>query len=598
MMKHIFSYILLLSCIAAFGQREANTYQKVRISLTENYTSEEIINKLVKLFPYLENGDISLKLANEKKSLGGNHLQFVEHYKEIEVYNAGIKANINQQHQIISLLNNLKNIPSGKEVDFLLTSDQAISTLIAANPNFTEIQISQNLLWENEILTPIYKVITFSVKPSQSFEWLIDAKTGKLLRKTDRVCYFNQSEGDTTGKGTIFSPDPITKSQSVYGAIYQDNSDMHSPVFDLVTDTITLKNISYDLATHLFVLEGPFVKIEDIAANDSTPVTSPNGNFYYKRNRSGFEDVMVYYHIDTTQRYIQRLGFTNLYNLPMRADPHGYGSSDNSHFVPNGINSYLGFGQGGVDDAEDMDVIVHEYGHGLSYSGSPNTLTGTERKGLDEGIGDYVAAIRSQDISNYKWEDIFNWDGHNTFWPGRTAATSNTYPVAGGIYPIGELWSSTLMLIRADIGKETADKLFFEELYGNHASMTLVDAANVYLDGDSTLFGGSHTMAIKSRFCARNIFSGTTCLGLALENNIFENEWKIYPNPSNGDMEFVMPNNHTFVRLSIWDINGRKITEDTYTASQTLHFELSSGIYMAKLQGEKGEVAWKKWVVN
>ncbi len=592
-MKQLLSLAFLLCCLTAFAQRETDTYQKVRISLVENYTQEEVIKALEKQFPFLQKGDMSLELENEKKSLGGNHLQFNELYKNIPVYNAGIKANINRQHQIISLLNNLKEIPVGKEMAFMLTENEAVNPLKAANPQFTEVQISQNLLWENEVLTPIYKVISFSTNPSQSFEWLIEAATGKLLRKTDRVAYFRHTEGDTTGRGAVFNPDPITSSQSVYAAIYQDNSDAYSPVFDLVTDTVLLKNITYNATSHLFSLEGSYVKIEDIAANDSIPVTSANGDFFFHRNRGGFEDVMVYYHIDSVQRYVQYLGFDNLYNAAIRADPHGYGSSDNSHFVPNGVNSYLGFGQGGVDDAEDMDVIVHEYGHGLSYSGSPNTLTGTERRGLDEGIGDYIAASRSQDIAPYHWADIFNWDGHNPFWAGRTAATTNVYPMGGGIYPVGEIWASTLMQIRSDIGKEEADKLFFEELYSNYANMTLIDAANVYLDADTALFGGIHTVAIKTRFCARNIFPDSLCLGVAIDNQLVEKEWAIFPNPSSGEMQLMLPQNMPSATIAIWDINGKKVAEKGYIASQTLHFDLPSGLYFVQL----GDV-WKKWVVR
>ncbi len=593
-MKQLFFFSFLLLNVFAFTQREANTYQKVHLSLAPNYTEADIIQTLTQQFPFLAKGETSLQLQHQKQSLGGNHLQFNELYKGIVVYDAGIKVNINLQNTIISLLNNLKEIPAGKTVTFLLTQEEATKTLIAANPEFTEVQISQNVLWENEVLTPIYKVITFSTKPSQSFEWLIDAATAKILRKTDRTSYFSHTEGDTTGRGAIFNPDPVTASQSVYGTIYQDNTDMYSPVFDAVTDTVLLKSITYNPVTQLFSLEGDYVKIEDIAAYDSVPATSTTGNFFYKRNRSGFEDVMVYYHIDTTQRYIQHLGFTNLYNSAVRADPHGYGGSDNSHFVPNGVNSYLGFGQGGVDDAEDMDVVVHEYGHALSYNASPNTMTGTERRGLDEGIGDYVAAIRSQDISTYKWEDIFNWDGHNTFWAGRTAVSTNLYPVSGGIYPIGEVWSSTLMQIRGDIGKETADKLFFEELFGNFSNMTLIDAANVYLDADSALFAGVHTMAIKSRFCARNIFSGIACQGVAIENQLLENEWAIFPNPSSGEMQLILPENKANVTLSIWDINGRKIAEKNYFAHDIVKFDLPSGMYFVQL--DKGN-AWKKWMV-
>jgi hypothetical protein len=78
-------------------------------------------------------------------------------------------------------------------------------------------------------------------------------------------------------------------------------------------------------------------------------------------------------------------------------DPHGT-SADNSFFsYPN----FIYYGTGGVDDAEDADVITHEYSHFLSRNAAPNTNVGMERQGLDEGLGDYVAASYFKPISTH-----------------------------------------------------------------------------------------------------------------------------------------------------------------------------------------------------
>ena len=50
----------------------------------------------------------------------------------------------------------------------------------------------------------------------------------------------------------------------------------------------------------------------------------------------------------------------------------------------------LRFGKGGVDDAEDAEVILHEYGHAIHFS--QNFSFASEEAGaISEGFGDYWA---------------------------------------------------------------------------------------------------------------------------------------------------------------------------------------------------------------
>ena len=50
------------------------------------------------------------------------------------------------------------------------------------------------------------------------------------------------------------------------------------------------------------------------------------------------------------------------------------------------------FGKGGVDDAEDAEVILHELGHQIHFSASPTFFSSVEAGGISEGFGDYWAA--------------------------------------------------------------------------------------------------------------------------------------------------------------------------------------------------------------
>ena len=137
-----------------------------------------------------------------------------------------------------------------------------------------------------------------------------------------------------------------------------------------------------------FLLTGPFVRITNIEAPDAESFISTSRDFIFTRDQQGFESVMVYFHIDRNQRYIQSLGFNNVNNRQIQADPHGFPGMDNSHYMPNPMGAgSLAFGEGGVDDAEDADIILHEYGHAIQDNQTNGKyLTASEARAMGEGI--------------------------------------------------------------------------------------------------------------------------------------------------------------------------------------------------------------------
>ena len=58
----------------------------------------------------------------------------------------------------------------------------------------------------------------------------------------------------------------------------------------------------------------------------------------------------------------------------------------------------LRFGKGGVDDAEDAEVILHEYGHAIHFA--QNFSFASEEAGaISEGFGDYWAVTVSDVVA-------------------------------------------------------------------------------------------------------------------------------------------------------------------------------------------------------
>ena len=102
---------------------------------------------------------------------------------------------------------------------------------------------------------------------------------------------------------------------------------------------------------------------------------------------------MAYFHIDRTRAYADGLGLSK----PLRGKPQRVLANaipdDNSFY--SSMTHELVLGTGGVDDGEDADVIVHEYGHSLQDQAAPGSLQKREGATMGEGFGDYLAAMMS-----------------------------------------------------------------------------------------------------------------------------------------------------------------------------------------------------------
>ncbi len=592
-MIRIICYMLSLGVSTFSWAQDTGIYTRVNIALSQ-VDASAVERALYKHFPILSQTNTRLVLAHEIESPGGFHYTFDQYIEGIPIHHGGIKANLNKSGMIISCMNYLADFETNITSSFHLSAEY-FRQEVARELETADVSISQSYVVQDRQLIAAYHARIYDKYSGLNEERIYHADTGTMLQQEDLNSYF--ARVDSSGSGKVFIPNPCTKAQVAYGDLFVDAEDANLPIFDELMDTVELRDIQYRAG--LFRLEGPYVFIEDILGPEKTPAVSIDGNFYFDRSQSGFEDVMAYYHIDTFQRYIQRLGFTNLQNKPFRVDTHG-STSDNSAFVPNGENSYIRFGEGGVDDAEDADVIIHEYGHALSNAASPGSLSGFERKALDEGVGDYLTASYSKDITLFDWYKLFNWDGYNEFWMGRDAATTETYPPESrDIYSYGQIWASSLMRIREEIGAEIADRLAIQELYSNAISMSLADGIQLLLDADTLLYEGKYANAINFYTCQSALRNDPICLQVDLSAPTAEKYFEIFPNPNTGRFQVSFSPVRNNMQVEIYTLMGQLVKRVQLTAKiSSIKLSVAEGLYVVKLIQENQILEYRKMMIR
>ena len=108
---------------------------------------------------------------------------------------------------------------------------------------------------------------------------------------------------------------------------------------------------------------------------------------------------MVYYHLDSVVRYVERLGYRDsraIFNELVRVNVNGT-LEDNSWYSP--WERLLTFGLGAVDDAEDGETIIHEFAHALQDAICPDFGQTAEAAAMGTGTpGDQVLSLEQVEL--------------------------------------------------------------------------------------------------------------------------------------------------------------------------------------------------------
>jgi zinc metalloprotease ZmpB len=312
-----------------------------------------------------------------------------------------------------------------------------------------------------------------------------------------------------TAQGTVFFPNPVQQTglQSLTDRKDSDYAALQ-PAYRRVRLT--------DLDASGF-LAGRWVRVKSETGPAALIV---DGQLpAYHRDADQFEQVMGYYWVTTAHHYLSGLGFgadlpaVNDRQIELRINQFG---GDNSFFRGNKADITLG--KGGVDDAEDAEVIVHEYGHSVQDGQVAGFGTSLEAGSIGEGFSDYFAVAVTDWATGVPTKTpeacVADWDSvsYTRDVPHclRRLDGTKVYPedVAGEVHADGEIWSAALYDIRNRLrDARKADRIIVDGQFAFAADTSFHDAAAATVAAARRLYPNQPGTAdaVRRAFVARGL---------------------------------------------------------------------------------------------
>ena len=428
-----------------------------------------------------------LALVNDSESPMGRHLVFQQTFQGVPVYGARAAVHFNKSGMVVGVSNNyVPNVyvpnsnPSVTRQGALLVAQAQLRIPAPSADAASELVVYAE---DKSTATLAWQVIIPTAGPT--WETFIDAQSGAPIAEPRDINRY------ANGTGQVFNVNAVV---ATHDNSLRDNDDAATAV----------PASAYSLVTLLGLVGNGFLDGQ-FASSDGTKKRASNASnsFIFDRSSDGFSEVMGYYYLDYAERYIQSLGFTNVNNRQQVFSVNRL-KIDNSFYSPN--SKEITYGLGGVDDAEDADVILHEYGHSIQDNQVLNFGSSLEAGSMGEGFGDYWAGTVGaqfsggfQDLCLAEW-DATSYSSTNPPCLRRLDSTKH-YPesVAGEVHDDGEIWSAALWQIRGAIGAQRADTVILQAHFLLTPTASFNQGANALVTAAINLgYGNQRVKAIRN----------------------------------------------------------------------------------------------------
>lgn len=247
------------------------------------------------------------------------------------------------------------------------------------------------------------------------------------------------------------------------------------------------------------------------------------------RSSDDFAAGMAYYWITYTQQLMTSLGYPIHDDDPIEIVPIDEDSPDNAFYLFEEDRISLGVDSNGIRAAEDANVIIHEYGHGLLHAAVPD-IRNPEGGAFHEATGDVLALLTTLEFRRHDPACLSSWfigAGQECL---RRADSDKVYPdaIVNQVHDDGEIYTGALwdllveMLRQSDLEPSQCadgtnpcgpvrDRLlstFLGSLGYLTPVATLHDAATAFRLADVAQNNGTMVTEIDEAFAAHGLATG------------------------------------------------------------------------------------------
>ncbi len=454
----------------------------------------------------------SLHCRREKQSVGGWHVVFSQRVGGHRVHRAYVTVHMNRHRETYLIKNRAVPrafLPEPSEKHEIGTREcrRLAMKAVARGDAHVDVRDVEQLWFPMRTrLHAAFKYRIHRSTPRQEWIVYVDATTGRVLSKYDNL-------SEATGHARVFDPNPVVALATWDRLLDHKGQPVDPPddAYERVRLTGLKKTGYLDGDRVTTKLTRPRVKRQ------------PNLRFEFRSNQRGFDEAMVYFHVNRAIEYIESLGYRGarkIFSKAIAVDANGT-TEDNSWYSPG--QRTLTFGTGDVDDAEDGETILHEFGHALQDAICPDFGQSAEAAAMGEGFGDYFAASMSAEKkmktgADFLLSAVMTWDGIvSEDEPSEEhppcvrrldeplTYESFSHATSADEHDNGLIWSATLWDIWNEVGRDVADAIIIESHFQLDGFTSLSKGARAILDADRNLRRGRHVARLTRIFHRRGI---------------------------------------------------------------------------------------------